>query len=111
MILRSSPEQRNACSQAADLLASQAEGLRQTGSVKTVSALADYVSTLRKIAASAEVELTAKEKIDLEQATFVLEGNRDGLLTAEFRDRADKINGIIAGLNDIVAAYNAAASG
>ena len=108
MTLRPTREQRDACNQAADLLASQAEGLRQTGSVKTVSAFAEYVSTLRKIGAASEVELTAKEKIDVEQSTFVLEGSRDGLLTAEFRDRANKIGGIIRWLNEIVAAYNAA---
>jgi hypothetical protein len=103
-------EQRAACAQAADLLAHQAEGLRLTGSVNTVAALGGFVATLRKIADSPQATLTAKEKVDLEQASFLLEGSRDGLLTAEFKDRADKVNGIIRTLNGIIAQYNASAS-
>ena len=103
-------EQRGAAAQAADLLANQAEGLRLTGSVGTVAAMSGFVDTLRKIAASPQVTLTAAEKIDVEQASFLLEGNRDGLLTADFKDRADKVNGIIKTLNGIVAQYNASAS-
>jgi hypothetical protein len=111
MILQSTPEQRSACTHAADLLANQAEGLRQTGSITTTGALTTYVATLRKIAAAASIDLTAKEKVDVEQSTFVLEGIRDGLLTAEFKDRADKINNVIRALNALVENYNAAASG
>jgi hypothetical protein len=103
-------EQQEASAQAAELIDSQADGLRKTGSVNTVNALADYVATLRKIAASSDMELTAKEKIDVEQATFVLEGQRDGLLTADFKDRAEKIQTLIRSLNDIVDRYNATAS-
>jgi hypothetical protein len=104
------PEQQDASTQAAELLDSQAVGLRRTGSVNTVNAFSNYVATLRKIAASPEVELTAKEKIDVEQVTFVLEGQRDGLLTADFKDRADKIQTLIRALNDIVERYNATAT-
>jgi hypothetical protein len=103
-------EQQEASAQAAELLDSQADGLRKTGSVNTVNALADYVATLRKIAASSDMNLTAKEKVDVEQATFVLEGQRDGLLTADFKDRADRIQTLIRSLNDIVERYNATAS-
>jgi hypothetical protein len=110
MTFEPTPKQRDACAQAADLLAHQAEGLRQTGSVKTVNAIEQYVSTLRRIATAPDVTLTPQDKIDIEQATFVLEGSRDGLLTADFRERADKINAIIRTLNDIVEAYNGAAS-
>jgi hypothetical protein len=110
MTFSPSSEQRGAAAQAADLLANQAEGLRLTGSVGTVAALNGFVATLRKIAASPQVTMTAAEKIDVEQASFLLEGNRDGLLTADFTERADKINAIIRTLNSIVAQYNAAAS-
>lgn len=103
-------EQQDASAQAADLLASQADGLRRTGSVNTVSALMDYVATLRTIAASPEVEVTARQKIDVEQATFVLEGQRDGLLGADFKERADKIQALIRALNSLVEEYNAAAA-
>jgi hypothetical protein len=110
MTLQPTAEQRSACNQAADLLTSQAEGLRQTGSITTAAALTAYVATLRKIAAASTVDVTAKEKIDVEQSTFVLEGSRDGLLTADFKDRAAKIGDVIRALNDIVSSYNAAAS-
>jgi hypothetical protein len=109
MTFKPSREQQHACQQAASLLANQAEGLRQMGSVNTAAALSKYVATLNLIAASAEVTLTADQKTDVEQATFVLEGSRDGLLTAEFKDRAAKIDRVISLLNDIVAAGNAAA--
>ena len=102
--------QQEASAQAAELLSSQADGLRRTGSVTTVRGLTDYVATLRRIAATADLDLTAKEKIDVEQATFVLEGQRDGLLTADFKDRADKIQSVIRTLNAIVEQYNANAS-
>jgi hypothetical protein len=109
MTIQPTSEQRAACAQAAELLAHQAEGLRLTGSVKTVAAMSDFVQTLRAIATAPEVALTEKEKADVEQATFVLEGSRDGLLGADFKDRADKINAIIRTLNSIVAAFNARA--
>ena len=103
-------EQKEASAQAAELLASQADGLRKTGSVTTVKGLTGYVDTLRRIASSSDLVLTAQEKVDVEQATFVLEGQRDGLLTAEFKDRADKIQSLIRTLNGIVERYNASAS-
>lgn len=110
MILNPTPEQTLACSQAADLVSQQAEGLRLTGSTNTVAKLQEYAATLRKIAAGSSVDLSAKEKVDVEQATFVLEGIRDGLLTADFRDRANAVNAVVRWLNDIVAAHNASTS-
>ena len=109
MILNATTDQRSACTHAADLVSHQAEGLRLTGSKTTVAALHEYAATLRKIAAGS-VELSEKEKIDIEQASFVLEGIRDGLLTAEFRDRAKVVNEAIRALNNIGAAYNASES-
>ena len=110
MTLTTTSDEREASAQAADLLSNQAEGLRLTGSVNTVAAFGGFVDTLRKVAATPQVTLSAAEKIDIEQASFLLEGSRDGLLTAEFKDRAAKVNGIIRTLNAIVARYNAAAS-
>ena len=103
-------EQQEASAQAADLLTGQVDGLRRTGSVSTVQALSDYVGTLRRIAASSDLNLTARDKIDVEQATFVLEGHRDGLLTADFKDRAAKIQSLISTLNGIIDRYNAGAA-
>ncbi len=110
MILTVTEEQRTACADAAELLLTQAEGLRRTGSQVTVRAIEQYVATLRKIAsASARAELSDGEKVHLEQASFLLEGIRDGLLTADFRDRAAVIQINIRKLNQLIAAYNAAA--
>jgi hypothetical protein len=107
MILNPTADQRAASERAANLVAQQAEGLRMTGSRTTVSALIDYVAPLRRIAAGGAVELSDRDKIALEQVTFVLEGLRDGLLTADFRDRANAVDADIHALNDIIAAYNA----
>jgi hypothetical protein len=107
MILNATAEQRSACAHAADLVAHQAEGLRLTGSKVTTATLETYVATLRKIASAPSVELSEQERTDIEQASFVLEGIRDGLLTAEFRDRANLVNQDIHTLNSLVAAYNA----
>jgi hypothetical protein len=96
---------------AADLLAGQADGLRRTGSVTTARALTDYAATLRRIAASSSaLDLTAHDKIEVEQATFMLEGLRDALLSTDFKNRADKIQLLIRALNEIVERYNAGAS-
>ena len=59
-------EQQEASAQAAELLASQADGLRKTGSVTTVKGLTGYVDTLRRIASSSDLVLTAEEKVDVD---------------------------------------------
>jgi hypothetical protein len=110
MILTVTEEQRTACGHAVELLMTQADGLRRTGSQGTVGAIEQYVATLRKVAGQpGKVDLNEAEKVHLEQATFLLEGIRDGLLTADFRDRATVIQGDIKKLNELIAAYNAAA--
>ena len=86
----------------------QAEGLRLTGSKTTEAALQGFATTLREIAAAPRTEIGDKERLDLEHASFVLEGIRDGLLTAEFRERAALVNQDIRTLNQIIGAYNAA---
>jgi hypothetical protein len=40
----------------------------------------------------------------------MLEGQRDALLNADFKERADKVQLLIRALNDIVDRYNATAS-
>ena len=108
MILTITAEQRSALIHASDLVSHQAEGLRLTGSKTTEAALSEYATTLRNIAEAAQANLGDRERLHIENASFVLEGIRDGLLTAEFRDRAALINQDIRELNDIVGAYNAA---
>ena len=110
MILTPTADQRSACARAADLVAHQAEGLRLTGSKTTAAALDGYVATLRRIASEPTTTLSEEDKNAIEQASFVLEGIRDGLLTAEFRDRANLVNQDIRTLNEVVAAYNASSS-
>ena len=106
MTLNSTQQQRDAAGRAAELLAQQAEGLRRTGSQTTESALRQYAATLRRVAESTSVELTDGDRTQIENASFVLEGLRDGLLTAEFRDRGRAINADIRALNEILEAYN-----
>jgi hypothetical protein len=107
MVLNLSGDQKSACGRAADLITQQAEGLRLTGSTTTVAAFQRYAALLRRLANGEKVDLTEQDKVAIEQVTFVLEGMRDGLLTAEFRDRAKVIAGDIRLLNDIIAGYNA----
>lgn len=108
MILEPTVKQREAFSRAAELIALQAEGLRRTGSQTTQAALMEYAATLRRLAEAKSVAFAETEKKQVENASFVLEGIRDGLLTTEFRDRARAIDEDIRALNDVIAEYNAA---
>src|SRR5262245_40598637 len=108
MTLNATPQQRDAARRASELLAQQAEGLRRTGSQTTEAALRQYASTLKQIADAPSVELNDAGRAEVENASFVLEGLRDGLATAEFRDRARAINADIRALNEILEAYNTA---
>lgn len=108
MTVKPTDEQRAAFARAAALVEHQAEGLRLTGSQTTQAALKDYAATLRRLAEGAPVEITETERLHLENASFVLEGIRDGLLTTEFRERAAAIDKDVKTLNDVVGAYNAA---
>lgn len=108
MLLTPTPEQRLALGRAATLVAHQAEGLRLTGSVDTQGALQQYADTLKAIADAPQTTLGDGERLHIENASFVLEGLRDGLLTNEFRERAAVINSDIRTLSDIVGDYNAA---
>ena len=107
MILKPTVAQKEAFSRAAELIAQQAVGLRLTGSTKTQAALAQYAETLRRLAAGPAADFDEEEKKQVENVTFVLEGLRDGLLTTEFRERANAIDQDIRTLNDVIATYNA----
>jgi hypothetical protein len=60
------------------------------------------------MAEAESMTFTDTERNQVENASFVLEGIRDGLLTTEFRDRARAIDADIRTLNDVIGAYNAA---
>jgi hypothetical protein len=69
------------------------------------------VATLERIAATqGEVELTAEEKIQVEKASFMLEGPRNALLNADFRARSEIIQNDVDALGGIVVRYNTAAA-
>lgn len=105
------PEQKEACARAATILRGLAEGLRATGSQKTVAAIDVYVATLERIAsAPGAVDLTPEEKVQVERASFLLEGPRTALLNADFRERSDKIQDDVDALGSLVVRYNTAAS-
>jgi hypothetical protein len=108
MIVEPTADQRSALTRAAELVSNQAEGLRLTGSKTTEAALKGFADTLRSLAAAPRSEIGDMERLHLENASFVLEGIRDGLLTAEFRERAAVINQDIRALNALIGAYNAA---
>ena len=104
-------EQKEACARAAAILRGLAEGLRATGSQNTVAAIEAYIATLQRIAAAAgAIDLTPEEKVQVEQASFLLEGPRNALLTADFRERSDKIQEDVDALGSLVTRYNTAAS-
>ena len=111
MLIPVSPAQKQSLARAATLLTYLSQGLSETGSKKTVEALKKYIATLQKIAtAPGEVDLTPEEKVHLEQASFLLEGQRDALLNADFRERAHVIESDVEALGEVAVQYNTRAS-
>lgn len=111
MKLTTTPAQQEALRRAWSLLRHQAEGLQETGSKNTVAAIHRYLATLEKVrAGQGEVDLTPEEKIDVQQAAFLLEGVRDSLLNADFRERAQIIQQDIDALEDLIERFNTKAA-
>jgi hypothetical protein len=103
-------DERHACRRAALLLKALAGGLREAGTRQEADTCAGYAATLDGIVASGECcDVTTDGKVDVEQATFVLEGIRDGLDNADLDEGADFVQRDIERLNDIVFRYNSAA--
>jgi hypothetical protein len=103
-------DERHACRRAATLLRALSEGLRAIGTVQEAEACASYSSTLDAIAASGECcAVNSDGKVDVEQASFVLEGVRDGLDNADLDEGSDFVQRDIERLNDLVFRYNSAA--
>jgi len=103
-------DEQHACRRASLLLRALSEGLRAIGTLQEAEACATYARTLDGIAASGECcAVNSDGKVDVEQATFVLEGVRDGLDNADLDEGADFIQRDIERLNDLVFRYNSAA--
>jgi hypothetical protein len=110
LTLTISEDERQACRRAASLLRAIAAGLRDIGSAPEGEACAGYAATLDRIATSGECcGVNSDGKVDVEQASFVLEGVRDGLCNADLDEGSDFIQRDIERLNDIVFRYNSAA--
>jgi len=105
-----SDDERHACRRASVILQALAKGLREIGTSSEADACASYAVTLDAIVTSGECcAVNTDGKVDVEQASFVLEGIRDGLDNADLDEGADFIQRDIERLNDIVFRYNSAA--
>jgi len=105
-----SEDERHACRRAAALLRAVSSGLAAIGTRHESDACAAYAETLHRIVASGECcAVSADGKIDVEQASFILEGIRDGLDNADLDEGSDFIQRDIERLNDIVFRYNSTA--
>ena len=103
-------DERHACRRASVMLQALAKGLQEIGTSSEGEACASYAATLDAIVASGECcAVNSDGKVDVEQASFVLEGIRDGLDNADLDEGADFIQRDIERLNDIVFRYNSAA--
>ena len=103
-------DEQPACQRGALLLRALSKGLEAIGSGKEAAECATCAATLDLLVASHErVALSPEQKIDVEQAAFLLEGIRNGLDNADLEEAGDAIERDIERLNDIVLRYNTAA--
>jgi hypothetical protein len=104
------PAEPLACRRGALLLRALSKGLDDIGTAKESAECGTCAATLDVLVASAErVSLSPEQKIDVEQAAFLLEGIRNGLDNADLDEAADAIERDIERLNDIVLRYNTGA--
>lgn len=107
-----SEDERHACRRASALLRALGAGLAGIGTGHEAETCAGYARTLDAIVASGECcRVSADGKVDVEQASFLLEGLRDGLDNADLDEAADFIQRDIERLNDVVFRYNSTAGG
>jgi hypothetical protein len=100
----------HACRRASTLLRALAAGLNGIGTCTEADACAAYATTLDTIVKTgACCPVSSDGKVDVEQASFVLEGIRDGLANADLDEGSDFVQRDIERLNDIVFRYNSAA--
>src|ERR687891_104466 len=100
-------DEQHACRRGAMLLRALCKGLTDIGTDKEAAECATCVATLDLLAGGGErFTLTPGQKIDVEQAAFLLEGIRNGLDNADLNEAGDAIERDIERLNDIVLRYN-----
>ena len=110
MMLSITADEQHACRRGALLLRALSKGLEGIGTAKEAAECATCAATLDLLVASHDrVDLSPEQKIDVEQAAFLLEGVRNGLDNADLDEAADAIERDIERLNDIVLRYNTAA--
>lgn len=103
-------DEQHACRRAALLLRALCKGLGDIGTAKEADECATCAATLDVLVASTgSVSLSPEQKIDVEQAAFLLEGIRNGLDNADLEEGADAVERDIERLNDIVLRYNSGA--
>lgn len=104
-------EERNACRRGAVYARGVAAGLGDS-SEKDAAACSTYAGTLDAIAkCTGTCLLSDEQKIDVEQASFLLEGIRNGLDNAELDTAAESVQKDIERLNDLVFRFNSTAGG
>lgn len=104
-------DEQHACRRGAQLLRALCTGLQQIGTAKESTECETCAATLEWLAASREpVQLTPEQKVDVEQASFLLEGIRNGLDNADLDEAGDAVERDIERLNDIVLRYNTGAA-
>jgi hypothetical protein len=100
----------HSCRRASALLRALAAGLNEIGTCTEADACAAYATTLdNMVKTGACCPVSIDGKVDVEQASFVLEGIRDGLDNADLDEGSDFVQRDIERLNDIVFRYNSAA--
>lgn len=103
-------DEQHACQRGALLLRALSKGLAEIGTDKEAAECATCAATLDLLAASGQrISLTPEQKIDIEQAAFLLEGIRNGLDNADLDEAGDAIERDIERLNDVVLRYNTGA--
>jgi len=103
-------DERHACRRAAVLLRALAGGLAAIAVRHESDTCAGYAGTLDRIVESGECcAVNADGKVDVEQASFILEGIRDGLDNADLDEGAAFVGRDIERLNDLVFRYNSRA--
>lgn len=110
LTLTISADEQHACRRASLLLRALCKGLQDVGTAKEADECSTCAATLDLLAgAPGPLSLSPEQKIDVEQAAFLLEGIRNGLDNADLEEGADTIERDIERLNDIVLRYNTGA--
>jgi hypothetical protein len=100
-------DERHACRRGARLLRALCAGLQDVGIVKESAECETCAATLELLASSqGSIALSPEQKVDVEQASFLLEGIRNGLDNADLDEAGDAVERDIERLNDVVLRYN-----